>query len=306
MFDLSSAFDDRGTPADFSDDKPRGTPLPCSRRESSSAAPFYTGAQVVDCVVGRDGSDLSVAGWEAMGAPSLEGVEHLGTAFHQGRSAGAYDATEDIEVSHEAELTHSGRHLLVTDERGGGVTPPGATCSSGPDLPQGNGGIHAYRVDRLGTSSPATAEEAWEPYARSPEGGKAIYRAKIRTGVEPTVCTSHVMQQIPGQNRIFMGWYSQGTQVVDYVEGGDGTFEFREAGFFLPANTNQWVSHVFDFERNADGTFTYWGASADFALTGRGRNAIDVYKVTLPPPPGTSAGKPPKEKPPKEKPPKTK
>ena len=35
--DMSGAFDDMGTPTDYSDDKPRGTPLPCKERPSSSA-----------------------------------------------------------------------------------------------------------------------------------------------------------------------------------------------------------------------------------------------------------------------------
>ncbi len=79
-----------------------------------------------------------------------------------------------------------------------------------------------------------------------------------------------------------MGWYSQGTQVVDYVENPDGTFEFREAGWFIPENANTWVSHVFKVECNDDGTFTYWGATGDFNLGESGHNAIDVYRVTLP------------------------
>jgi hypothetical protein len=291
VFDMAGAFDDGGTPRDYTDDRPNGTPLPCAVRDSSSTEPFYTAAKVTDCVVGREGADLGVKGWQDIGSPSLEGVRHLGTAFHQGRSAGAYDSTQDIEVSHEAELTQSGKHLIVTDERGGGVTPPGATCASGVDNTLGNGGLHAFKVGALPTTSPDSAEAAWQSYAQTPQGDKAIYRAPIRTGAEPTVCTSHVFQQIPGQNRIFMGWYSQGTQVVDYVERKDGTFEFREAGFFLPANTNQWVSHVFRVDDNGDGTFTYYGASADFALTGRGRNAIDIYKVTLPAPPGAATAK---------------
>ena len=99
------------------------------------------------------------------------------------------------------------------------------------------------------------------------------------------MCTAHVFQQIPGQSRIFMGWYSQGTQVIDYTENADGTIDFEEAGFFLPANTNEWVSHVFKVDRNTDGSFTYYGATGDFNLGERGRNAIDVWKVTLPPPP---------------------
>jgi Ca2+-binding RTX toxin-like protein len=90
-----------------------------------------------------------------------------------------------------------------------------------------------------------------------------------------------------------MGWYSQGTQVVDFVENLDGTVTFKEAGYFIPGNANEWVSHVFKMERNDNGTFTYYGAAGDFNLGESGRNAIDIYKVTLPAPPkplGASSG----------------
>ena len=39
-----------------------------------------------------------------------------------------------------------------------------------------------------------------------------------------------------------MGWYSQGTQVIDFVENPDGTVRFAEAGYFIPENANEWVS----------------------------------------------------------------
>ena len=282
-FDLSGAFDDNGTPDVYTDDKPRGTPLPCSVRGSTSPAPYTTGAKVTDCVVGANAQDLTVPVWLAIGAPSLEGVRHLGTAFHQGRG-GPYPATEDVDVSHEAELTGSRRFILATDERGGGVTPPGATCTPVVDNKDGNGGIHAYRVDRLLTTSPSTAAAAWTSYARTSTGAKAIYRAPVHTGPQVDLCTSHVFHQIPGQNRIFMGWYSQGTQVVDFVEGKKGTIDFTEVAYFIPANANQWVSAVFKMRKNADGTYTYWGATGDFNLGTVGRNAIDVWKVTLPAP----------------------
>jgi hypothetical protein len=295
LLDLSGAFDDNGTPDDFSDDTPRGTPLPCRVRESTSAGIFSTGAPVIDCVVGEGETDLTVPSWLASGAPSLEGVEWLGSAIHMGRESAtgafdpAYPATEDIDFDHEAELTHSGEFVLATDERGGGVLPPGASCAPGADNEAGNGGIHAYRVDQLSRTRPSSPEDAFEAYARTPEGDKAVYRAEIRTQPQATECTAHVFHQIPGQNRIFMGWYSQGTQVVDYIEHQDGTFEFVEAGYFIPEHANTWTSAIFSFEENDDGTFTYYGATGDFAL-GNGRSAIDVYSVTLPPPPGADTG----------------
>jgi hypothetical protein len=288
--DLSEAFDDNGTPDDFSDDKPRGTPLPCGVRASTSAAPFGTGAMITDCVEGEGGQDLTIPAWQDIGSPSLEGGEWIGSIHHQGRGAGgaatpAFDSDEDIDFNHEAELTGSGRFLLATDERGGGVVPPGASCSPETDIKEGNGGIHAYRFDGLSTDLPGSPEEAFEAYARTPEGEKAIYRAPIRTGPQASLCTAHLFQQIPGQNRIFMGWYTQGTQVLDFVEHDDGTFEWHEAGWLIPENANTWVSHVFQWDENDDGTFTYWGATGDFFLGTAGRSAIDVYKVTLPAPP---------------------
>lgn len=281
LFNMKGAFDKNG--------KPKGTPLPCHVRPSTSTAPYGTGAMVTDCVNGQNGQSLDVPSWLAIGAPSLAGVQYLGSAHHMGRGAGGtfttYDSTRDIDFDHEAELTASRKFILATDERGGGVVPPGATCASLADNKQGNGGVHAYAVSRLDTSLPATAEQAWDTYAKTPSGTKAIYRALPRTGVEPSVCTAHVFHQIPGQNRIFMGWYSQGTQVVDFIEHKNGTFEFREAGWFIPANANTWTSAVFKVQQNGNGTYTYWGATGDFFIDGTGRSAIDVYKATLPPPP---------------------
>lgn len=278
VFDMSRAFNDRGT-RDFTDDKPRGTPLPCRVRNSSSAEPYQTGAKVTDCVEGANGQDLSVPAWLEIGAPSLKGVRHVGSAHHMGRG-GPRPSTEDVDFDHELELTGSRDFVIATDERGGGVVPPGATCATGVDNPQGNGGLHAYATSRLDTEMPGSAFEADDAYGRTPSGDKAIYRATPRTGAEATTCTAHVFQQVPGQNRIFMGWYSQGTQVVDFYEHPDGTIEFREAGYFIPTDANQWTSHVFKVEENDDGSFTYYGVAGDFKLDS-GRNSIEVFKVTL-------------------------
>jgi hypothetical protein len=289
VLDMRGAFDTRGTKS-FLDDRPRGSggPMPCTLRPSSSSPPFFTGAMVTDCVddsrsAGKD-ENLDVPNWLASGKPGeLLGVRYLGTVHHMGRG-GPRPSTEDNDFNHEAEYSASRRLLIATDERGGGVAPPGATCTSAVDNTQGNGGVHFYRADRLTQSGPGTPGDADAQYARTPSGDKAIYRAKPRTGVEPTTCTAHVFQQVPGQNRIFMAWYSQGTQVIDFVERRDGTVELKEAGWWIPMEANQWVSHVFKVQRNADGTYTYWGATGDFRIDA-GRNAVDIYKVTLPAPP---------------------
>jgi hypothetical protein len=282
VFDMSGAFDRNG--------KPKGTPLPCRVRPSTSTG-TKTDALVTDCVIGEKNGqpvDLSIPAWKAIGSPSLEGVRFVGAAYHQGRG-GPHDTKQDNDFDHELELSGSGRLILATDERGGGVSPPDASCATATNdvLLRSNGGIHAYRVDSLLTSSPTgpdAAESAWQSYARTPAGDKAIYRAEPVTGVEPTVCTAHVFHQIPGQNRIFMGWYSQGTHVVDFVEHQDGTVTFQKAGHFIPLGANEWVSAIFKVRKNENGTYTYWGATGDFFIS-HGRNAIDIYKVTLPAPP---------------------
>jgi hypothetical protein len=304
LFDMSGAFNDNGTPNNYLDDYPNGTPLPCRVRSSSSPGPFFSGAKVVDCVdtteANPGSTELNIEGWKAIGAPSLTGVVHVGSVIHQGRPPNneppPYDSPADVQISHEAELTGSRKFILTTDERGGGVAPPGAACLTAGDNLKGNGGIHAYSVDRLLTRTPIgvdpnplvppavptpQAVAAWNSYALTPGGAKAIHRVPVRTPAEPSVCTSHVFQQIPGQNRIFMGWYSQGTQVIDFIEHPDGRFEFREAGWFIPEAANTWTSAIFKMQNNGNGTFTYWGASNDFGS----RNAVDIYKVTLPAPP---------------------
>jgi hypothetical protein len=296
LFDLAGAFDDRGTPNDFTDDKPRGTPLPCKVRESTSppGGGLRTRAPIVDCVTGtRAGRDqpLRVSEWKKIGSPSLEGVRWIGTVPHMGIAGtdtianAPIDAKNDVLAAHESELSQSGRFVMTSDERGGGVVPGGASCTPGADNERGNGGVHFYPVSAFTQNVPMTTERAHALYAKTSKGGKAIYRANIRTGPQGSFCTAHVFQQIPGQNRIFMGWYSQGTQVFDFTENADGTVDFREAGWFTPENANTWVSHVFKVERNRDGTFTYWGAASDGILPGSGRGAIDIYKVTLPPAP---------------------
>lgn len=294
LFDMSKVF---AAGADGFD-RPKGEPLPCRLRKSTSNV-TPTGAAVTDCVVGAGDVDLRIANWLKIGKPgSVDEVGHLGSAHHQGRQANggditspAFPASEEIDFNHEAEFTHSRKFVLSTDERGGGVLPPGATCAESLDNPVGNGGVHAYAVSRLfqtgaGDQVPSP-EDAFRSYARTPDGDKAIFRTPVNTPGTATECTAHVFQQMPREGdgsmgRIFMGWYTQGTQVVDYRENADGTFEFAHVGYFIPEHANQWVSHIFSCEIQDDGRISYFGVIADFFVA-NGRNAVEVYKATLPP-----------------------
>jgi hypothetical protein len=306
IFDLSNAFDDNGTPDDYTDDHPRGEPLPCRVRQSTSPdeGGLRTGAPVIDCVngVGPNGQPqpLRVSEWVKIDSPSLRGVEWVGTVPHMGFRVGdtasivnnPHDATKDIVAAHESEFSESGNFVISSDERGGGVVPGGASCNNenGPDYTRGNGGLHFLPTANFTTRPPTDAAGSQALWAKTPEGGQAIFRAPIKTQPQGIGCTAHVFQLIPGQNRIFMGYYTQGTRVMDFTEHPDGTVSFHHVGWFIPENANTWVSHVFKAQENQDGTFTYWGATGDGILPGTGRSAVDVYKVTLPPPPIPAGG----------------
>ena len=294
VLDISGAFDDNGTPNDFTDDIPRGTPLPCEVRASTSLL-TPTAAPIIDC-----SANLDNVSWFEAGAPSLEGVELIGFVNHGGGlkilegELPPFTVNQDVFASHEAELTHSGDFLIVSDESGGASIPPFASCGV-PNAQNtvGNGGLHVFAVDRLlteypeGTDWASRYETIEQVYAKQPDGEIALHRAEVIVPAPSAFCTAHVFQQIPGQNRIFMGWYTQGTQVVDYIEHEDGTFEWVPVSYFIPENAIQWTSHVFDFVDNEDGTFTYFGATGDL-----GRLAIDVYSVTLPAPAQAAAAAP--------------
>ena len=152
--------------------------------------------------------------------------------------------SQDIDFDHEAELTASRRFLLATDERGGGVTPPGATCP--PRRRQPDRQRRPPRLPRPARPADAPTPGTRRRGVRRPTRGprRAARRSTARRSAPSrrrSLCTAHVFQQIPGQNRIFMGWYSQGTQVVDFTENPDGTIDFNDAGYFIPINANTWV-----------------------------------------------------------------
>ncbi len=122
VLDMKGAFDDRGTPADFTDDKPRGQALPCRVRDSSTALPeFRTGAKVIDCVDGAgDGTDdLSVPKWLASGAPVAGG-----------RPARRHRVPPGSQPSEQDRSTRrSPRPRTSTSTTRPSTPPPAASCS---------------------------------------------------------------------------------------------------------------------------------------------------------------------------------
>ena len=243
-----------------SNGKVRGTAFPCP-----VVAGTRTGATVTDC--------------SAMGASRTEratGWTFLGTFNHPGRDCAPKPADsrtcnsnnhvrsdEGVAVSHEADPTPDSRLMFVTDERGGGVVPPGSSCAPGIDNPFGNGGAHAFDI-----SNPANIQ-----YATTADGSKSVYISDAVVPAE-TFCDVHVIEQVPGEQRFIAAYYSQGTKIVDYFVDANGHVEFRETSSFTLPNANTWAVEDFKIVDNADGTRTYFLAADDI------HRGIDVISWT--------------------------
>jgi hypothetical protein len=244
----------------------RGTPLTCEIADGSD-----TKAKVTDCDDLEATGDGQAVGWEYVGH-----VNHPGRPPMQQNNNFEVESTEGIAIAHEAEPTPDKQWMFVTDERGGGVIPGGASCTELPN-PYGNGGVHVFDISQGGEFQ----------YALQPDGSKAVFIGEVVIP-SPTFCTSHVMQQIRGEQRFAIAWYSQGTKIVDYFIDDQGRWTFREIASVVPQgpNANTWVSQVFKVTTNDDGTKTYFFMASDIT------RGIDIFSWTGPPNP---TGTPPPE-----------
>ncbi|HEX8002541.1 MAG TPA: hypothetical protein VF519_07585 [Mycobacteriales bacterium] len=260
----------------------KGTPLAC---EVVDAVPAQntdpTAAKVTDCTLGvPNDAAAAVAAWEDAGRPQATGWKHLGHVNHPGRECNAPNgastcntnlktrADEGVAVSHEADPTPDGRWLFVTDERGGGIVPPGATCAPSLDNPYGNGGLHVFDMTKRDANGRF-------PYATFADGRKAVYISK---NVLPTAtfCTIHVFEQIPDEQRIVAAWYTQGVKILDYAIDAAGNWEFTEVASYAYQPNDIWAAEVFKIADNEDGTRTYWFLSNDIT------RGMDVFSWTGP------------------------
>jgi len=256
----------------------------------------------------------SVKAYEALGKPAAQGAKLITTVNHPGRNCSPIPANapdnrgvacntntvvrsdQGVAVSHESDPALGGQYMFVTDERGGGVLPPGATCAPGLDNPIGNGGLHVFDI----------RNPAKPVYAETPEGDKAIYIGTSPTP-SPTFCTIHVIEQIPGEARIIAAYYDGGTKIVDYTVDAAGKWTFKETAAYRLPGANTWASEVFKIVDNKDGTNTYYFVSTSFALGQGTARGIDVFSWTGPANPISkavaSAGAPPAQQPPAQQPP---
>jgi hypothetical protein len=285
IFDVSKAFTSSGNV--------KGTSLPCDLLAPNAPSPgagqpghpgtAITSAWITDC------SEWSKSAHQALSNPPVAtGIKLVGIARHAGRdpTVGPPNShpDEDISISHESDPTPDGDTLFITDERGGGVVPPGASCL-GPNSTNnaGNGGIHFYDI-----SDPSN------PVARTtPTGDRAVFRAEPNLltplPIRTTFCTSHVIEQVPDENRIFVAWYGQGTRVLDFSIDDQGRVSFQEIAQFIPtqpAPAIQWTAKPFLIKDNPDGTRTYYLAANNISESVAGNLApvdgrgIDVYSFT--------------------------
>ena len=249
----------------------RGTPLPCEVIEGTS-----TEAMVTDC------ANILAPG-EGESIPQATGWKLLGSFHHPGRDCGTgpeppnptncnnnlnVPSREGVAVSHESVPTPDKKYMFVTDERGGGVVPGGASCAPEEENPYGNGGVHVFDI-----SDPADIK-----YAMTPDDVKAVFVGSVQVP-QTTFCTAHRMELVPGEQRFFISWYSQGTKVVDYFFDDAGKVVLRETATYVPEGTNQWAVQPFKITRNEDGTKTYYLMSSDIS------RGIDVFTWTAPPNP---------------------
>jgi hypothetical protein len=192
-------------------------------------------------------------GWTFLGTFQHPGRDCVvGTDNRNCNSNNQVRSDQGVAISHEADPTPDGEFMFVTDERGGGIVPPGSSCSPGIDNPFGNGGAHAFDI-----SDPTNIH-----YAETPAGDKAVYISDAVVPAE-TFCDIHVIEQVPGEQRFIAAYYSQGIKIVDYFVDGAGHLQFRETSSFTLPNANTWAAEDFKVTNHADGTRTYFIAAND-------------------------------------------
>ena len=242
-----------------------GKALPCPVIDGTR-----TSAKVTDCSGMGPARTERATGWRFLGTFQHPGRDcgPPGTDVRTCNSNNQVLSSEGVAVSHEADPTHDGRLMFVTDERGGGIVPPGSSCEPGIDNPYGNGGAHAFDI-----SDPANIK-----YATTPQGDKAVYISDAVVPA-PTFCDIHVIEHVAGEQRLIVAYYTQGIKIVDYYVGADGTVQFVERASYTLPNANTWAAEDFKTVDNGDGTRTYFLAADDI------HRGIDVVSWTGPPNP---------------------
>ena len=245
----------------------RGRPLACEVIDGTDTA-----AKVTDCSEATEPEEGEPA------LPAATGWSLIGTFNHPGRACAPppdhntscnsnlfVPSVEGISVSHEADPILGGDYMLVTDERGGGVVPPGSTCLPSVDNPIGNGGAHVFDL----------RDPANPTYALTPAGDKAVFVGAPLVPA-PTFCDIHVIEPIRGESRFLAAYYSQGTKIVDFFVDARGRWTFDEVAAIALPGANTWAVTNFLVRANGDGSSTYYFMANDI------ERGIDIFSWTGP------------------------
>lgn len=179
-------------------------------------------------------------------------IQHGGTSTPLG-------PRQDISISHESDPTEDGKILIITDERGGGLTN---VCDGAP--PDGGGGAWFYDI----------RDKRRPKLLKQPDGTNGVF-ISTNTPVAGN-CTIHVITQVPGTNVIVAAWYIEGTHVFGFQPDlGKGTVRFTELGHYIPGSfvlPNTWTSYPVGIS-----------GGVLFIQTGDMTRGTDVLAFTLPP-----------------------
>jgi hypothetical protein len=260
----------------------RGTQMPCP----IIAAGTNTTAAITNCAgQGAGAPTVDPTAFEFLGTRNHAGIDCTAPPLPRNSSCNSnliVPVSEDIAISHEFDPTHDARVAFATDERGGGVVPPGASCSTAGPTEFSNGGIHALDI-RGATPGRDPADNF--PYMLNPAGDKAVFLGAVRVPAA-SFCTVHMIEHAHDEQRLFVAYYSQGTKVVDYFFHDQGTptldddrISFRETASFVLPGANTWMAHEFKTVNNPDGTRTYYLIANDI------QRGIDIFSYTAMPNP---------------------
>jgi hypothetical protein len=165
-----------------------------------------------------------------------------------------------INFTHQADPTPDGKYLLITDELAGAEG----------NLACPGGGIHVWDISnekvpvKVGAYYIPDTYVGTNPGPRPPVDGVPVRLFR---------CTAHVFRIAPDGRTMTMGWYSQGTQVLDLTglpgvsAGGAGTGIKRLGAWKIEGVTDTWSAKMDD---------------RGYIYTGDTQRGMDVLKFTRP------------------------
>lgn len=148
------------------------------------------GVKITDCMV-----------WTNAQFQALKGVPVDMALVSLIKHDGSKPADQDIQISHQAEVIADGTIMMVTDERGGGLSNE-AGCPGG--------GLWFYDI----------RDETKPVLMKTPEGGRGVYRTAVNPpapiSMSPS-CTIHYGQEFADENLLFFAWYNAGFRGIRYT-----------------------------------------------------------------------------------------